>query len=125
MAYTILSDWRLLETEGPQHCVVDVEGFPTQPFSSGAFQNAFKAAGVVPNKFLNATRNYILKQQKIEDSLYPEMNVESPSADTLDSLDAECERKSAKVTQQNLSVLAQCPSACPQHVKLHAASAIR
>ena len=48
-AFTISSVWKAIETQGPLHCVLDVEGFPMQPFSSGAFQNAFKASCVVPN----------------------------------------------------------------------------
>lgn len=83
---------------------MDVQGFPEAPFSSGTFQNAFKAACVVPNKYLELGANYVLKQQKIEERiLQGEINIDSLSAVEIDSIDAECEKKSAKVTQGNLA----------------------
>lgn len=98
-AFNISSDWSSIETEGPFHCVLDVKGFPAEPFSSGTFQNAFKADCVVPNKYLELGTKYVLKQQIIVGQLSDTSNIEGLSSDEIDAMDAECERKSAKVQQ--------------------------
>ena len=71
-SFIIASDWGSIETEGPLHCVLDVQGFPAQPFGSGTFQNAVKATCIVPNKFLDLSGRYVLKQQKLEGPLTTE-----------------------------------------------------
>lgn len=95
-AFTITSDWGSIETEGPLHCVLDVQGFPSQPFSSGTFQHAFKASCVVANKYLELGTQYVLKQQKV-DGNFSETDIESLSTESIDAMDAECQKKSAKV----------------------------
>lgn len=64
--------------------------------------DAFKATCVVPNKYLELGRNYILKQQRIDGHLDEFTNIDSLSLEEIDSIDTECERKSAKV--QHLSL---------------------
>ena len=93
---TIASNWGCIKTEGPLHCVLDVQGFPAQPFGSGTFQNAFKATCIVPNKFLDLSGRYVLKQQKLEGPLTTEA-VEGLSSEDMDLMDEESSRKSAKV----------------------------
>lgn len=95
-SFTIASDWGSIETEGPLHCVLDVQGFPAQPFGSGTFQNAFKATCIVPNKFVDLSGRYVLKQQKLEGPLTTEA-VEGLSSEDMDLMDEESSRKSAKV----------------------------
>ena len=97
-AFKITSGWGSIETEGPLHCVLDVKGYPAEPFSYGTFQNAFKAFCVVPNKFLELGTKYVLKQQKIEGQIV-EANIDSLFTEDIDAIDAECERQSVKVTQ--------------------------
>ena len=63
LSFTIASDWGSIETEGPLHCVLDVQGFPAQPFGSGTFQNAFKATCIEPNKFLDLAGRYVLQEK--------------------------------------------------------------
>ena len=95
-SFTIASDWGSIETEGPLHYVLDVQGFPAQPFGSRNFQNAFKATCIVPNKFLDLSGRYVLKQQKLEGPLTTEA-VEDLSSEDMDLMDEESSRKSAKV----------------------------
>ena len=59
--------------------------------------DAFKATCVVPNKYLELGRNYILKQQRIDGHLDEFTNIDSLSPEKIDSIDTECKRKSAKV----------------------------
>ena len=99
-SFKIASDWGYIETEGPLHCVLDVEGFPGQPFGSGTFQNVFKASCIVPNKFLDLTGRYVLKQQRLECPLTTEA-VESLSTEDMDQMDDESNRKSAKVQERH------------------------
>ena len=80
--------------EGPFHCVLDVKGFPAKPFSSGTFLNAFKADCIVPNKYLELGKKYVLKHQIFVGQLSDTTNIEGLS-DEIDAMDAECERKSA------------------------------
>ena len=97
-AFKITSDWSSIETEGPFHCVLDVKGFPGEPFSSGTFQHAFKACCIVPNKYLELRTKYVLKQQIIVgEPLGQTTDIEGLSAEAIDAMDAECEKKSAKV----------------------------
>lgn len=98
-AFAITSDWSSIKTEGPLHCVLDVRGFPAEPFSSGTFQHAFKASCIVPNKYLELGTKYVLKQQRIEGQINEETSIESLSTEAIDTMDAECEKKSAKVPQ--------------------------
>ena len=63
LSFTIASDWGSIETEGPLHCVLDVQGFPAQPFGSGTFQSAFKATCIEPNKFLDLAGRYVLQEK--------------------------------------------------------------
>ena len=97
-AFNITSDWSSIETEGPVHHVLDVKGFPAEPFSSKQFQTA-KAECIVPNKYLELGTKYILKKQIIVGQLSDTTNVEGISSDEMDAMDTECERKSAKVQQ--------------------------
>lgn len=97
-AFKITGGWGSIETEGPLHCVLDVKGYPAEPFSSGTFQNAFKASCIAPNKFLELGTKYVLKQQKIEGQIN-ETNIETLIPEEIDAIDAECEKQSVKVTQ--------------------------
>lgn len=86
-AFTITSDWGSIGTEGPLHCVLDVQGFPSQPFTSRMFQQAFKASCIIPNNYQELGTQYILKQQKV-DGNFSETNIESLSMETMDAMDA-------------------------------------
>ena len=96
-AFNTTSNWGSIETEGPLHCVVDVNGYLAEPFSYGTFQFALKVTVLVPNKYLELGTKYILKQQRINGHLQEGINMDSLSPEEIDSIDAECERKSAKV----------------------------
>ena len=98
-AFNITSNWGSIETEGPLHCVLDVSGYPAEPFSYGTFQNAFKATCMVPNKYLELRTKYILKQQRIDGHILEGTIIDSLSPEEIDSIDEQCERKSAKVRQ--------------------------
>ena len=100
-AFNITSDWGSIKTEGPLHCVVDVSGYPAEPFSYGTFQYAFKATCMVPNKYLELGTNYILKRQRIDGHLDEGTNIDTLSPEEIDNIDAECKRKSAKVRHWN------------------------
>ncbi|CAH3188607.1 unnamed protein product [Porites evermanni] len=106
-SFTMASDWGSIETEGPLHCVLDVQGFPAQPFGSGTFQNAFKATCIVPNKFLDFSGRYVLKQQKLEGPLTTEA-VDGLSSEDMDLMDEESSRKSAKACQISAVANALC-----------------
>ena len=98
-AFNITSNWGSIETEGPLHCVLDVSGYPAEPFSYGTFQNAFKATCMVPNKYLELGIKYILKQQRIDGHFLEGTIIDSLAPEEIDSIDEQCERKSAKVRQ--------------------------
>jgi len=94
-AFTITSYWGSIGNEGPLHCVRAVEGFPSQPFSSRMFQQTFKASCIIPNNYQELGTQYVLKQQKVDRHL-SETNIESLSMETIDAMDAQCQKKSAR-----------------------------
>ena len=97
-AFKISGDWGAIETDGPLHCVLNIEGFPAVPFSAGTFQLAFKASSVLQNKYLDAKTQYVVKQHKLDScGLSETLEIDNLSAEAKDDVDAECERRSAKV----------------------------
>ena len=52
---------------------------------------------MVQNKYLELGAKYILQQQRIDGQLHEGTNIDSLSPKEIDSIDAECEQRSAKV----------------------------
>lgn len=108
-AFQISNDWSHIETDGPFHCVLCMDGFPSLPFSSGTFQHAFKASCVGADKYLDVHTSYILKQHKLDSlGLSASSNMDNLSPEDIDMVDKESERTSAKVNILIRCVLTLC-----------------
>jgi len=59
------------------------------------FQQAFKDSCIIRNNYQELGTQYALKQQKV-DGHFSEANIESLSTETIDAMDAQCQKKSAK-----------------------------
>ena len=56
---------RWVEVERPEHTVIDIKGFPDDPFARGTYQVAFKTERIAPSELLTGTK-FVFKQPKTD-----------------------------------------------------------
>lgn len=97
--FRVADDLRSIEREGPEYTVIEIEGFPDNPFASGTFQNAFKAKMLTPCRFLPGT-DFVFKQHNIyEYGVSKENDIMQLTEESLKEIERENERKTAKEVQ--------------------------
>ena len=96
--YLVTDDWCSIKAEGPEHTVIEIEGFPDNPFDSGSsFQVAFKAKRITPCRFLAGTE-FIFKQHNIDEYGVSEENpIMQLTEESFKELEMANKRKTAKV----------------------------
>ncbi|XP_074632748.1 alpha-protein kinase 1-like [Acropora palmata] len=106
--YLVTDDWCSIKVEGPEHTVIEIEGFPDNPFASGSFQVAFKAKRITPCRFLTGTE-FIFKQHNIDEYGVSEQN---PIMQLTEESFKELERANERKTAKEVQVAAVCCSMC-------------
>lgn len=96
--YLVADDWSSIKVEGPEHTVIEIEGFPDYPFDSGTFQVAFKAKRIAPCRFLTGTK-FVFKQPKSDRYGVSKENAIThlTAEESLKELERQNETKTAKV----------------------------
>lgn len=96
--YLVADDWSSIKVEGPEHTVIEIEGFPDDPFDSGTFQVAFKAKRIAPCRFLTGTE-FVFKQPKSDRYGVSEENaiMHLTAEESWRELERENETRTAKV----------------------------
>ena len=95
--YLVTDDWCSIKVEGPEHTVIEIEGFPDNPFASGSFQVAFKAKRITPCRFLTGIE-FVFKQHNIDEYGVSEQNpIMQLTEESFKELERANERKTAKV----------------------------
>ena len=94
--YLVSDDWCSIKVEGPEHTIIEIEGFPDNPFACGSFQVAFKAKTITPCKFL-LDNDFIFKQHNIDEYGVQENAIMQLTEESLKELEKANERKTAKV----------------------------
>lgn len=88
---------RWVEVERPEHTMIDIEGFPDDPFDSGTYQVAFKTKRIAPSELLTGTK-FVFKQLKSDKYGVSEENaITEPTEEFFKELEKANEQNTARV----------------------------